>query len=131
MYGSTWEQQKSGLAIREDEFSWQASFKSDPRFFLRRIKAEPQKFTDVLLGDVNDDISSMLLSEFLEKTGWMNWDYVIFEGIGKVDDDYPKTVASFDRIVSVSKPAFEAIGDQVQNSFLKKDADRWNVVLSL
>ena len=50
-----WTYQKSGLGLREDEFSWQGSVESDPRFFLRRSKDETEKVTDLLFGELSDD----------------------------------------------------------------------------
>ncbi|GAA6147755.1 hypothetical protein NBRC116586_08170 [Pseudooceanicola nitratireducens] len=126
-----WTYLKSGLGLREDEFSWQGSVESDPRFFLRRSKDEPEKVTDLLFGDLSDDAVEPLLVEFLRLSGGVVGRQLTFTNIGRQDDNHDATVAKFDRVARVGKRAVELSGQLIVNSRLEQDGKHWNAVLKL
>lgn len=126
-----WAYQKGGLGLREDEFSWQGSVESDPRFFLRRSKDEPEKVTDLLFGDLSDDAVEPLLADFLHASGGVGGKRLVFTNIGRQGDSHDATVATFDRVAKVGKSAVILSGGLVQNSFLSQDGNHWNAVLEL
>lgn len=126
-----WTYQKSGLGLREDDFSWQGSVEDDPRFFLRRSKDEPERVTDLLFGDLSDDAIEPLLAEFLRLSGGISGKRLTFTNIGHRDDCHDSTVAEFDRVARVGKNAAGLLGRSIRNSFLDQDGKHWNAVLEL
>ncbi|MDF2232418.1 hypothetical protein P2H44_07625 [Albimonas sp. CAU 1670] len=126
-----WTYRKSGLGLRDDDFSWQGSAEIDPRFFLRRSKTEPKKITDLILGNLPDNKIETLLAEFLMATGGLMDDCLIFTSIGTKSDKHDDTVATFDRIASISSKSAALAGRTTENIFLDPDGDYWNAVLIL
>jgi hypothetical protein len=126
-----WKARPSGLKLREDDFSWQGAVESEPRFFLRRSKDEPEKISDLLFGQLTDDVVELLLAEFMRKSGGISGSRLVFTGIGKRDDSHDATVAMFDRIAKIGTNAVVLAGRIVISRFLDQDGNRWNVVLEL
>ncbi len=126
-----WTYQKSGLGLREDEFSWQGSVESDPRFFLRRSKDEPEKVTDLLFGELSDDTAEAMLAEFLRLSGGIRGKRLVFTRISRRGDSHDATVATFDRVARVGTNAVVLSGWLVNNRFLDQDGNHWNAVLEL
>jgi hypothetical protein len=126
-----WTYQNSGLGLREDEFSWQGSIESDPRFFLRRSKDETEKVTDLLFGELSDDAVDPLLAEFLRLSGGIDEKRLVFTSISRRGDSHDVTVANFDRVAKIGTKVVVLLGGFVDNSFLDQDGNHWNAVLEL
>ena len=124
-----WKLQKSGLVLREDEFSWQGSIKSDPGFFLRRSKEETEKVTDLLFGKLSDDVVEPLLAEFLRLSGGIGGKRLVFTNIGRRGDSHEATVATFDRVTRVGTNVVVLSCGLVANKFLDQEGNHWNAVL--
>jgi len=131
MAGFEWQAQTSGLKLREDEISWHGAFESDPRFFLRRSKYNLQEMSDLLFGDLADNEIERLLAEFINITGGLSGNQIIFSAIGHKEDDHSQTVAVFDRTVKIGQNVMVTLGRVIDNSFLDQSGDKWNVVLKL
>ena len=126
-----WNHQPSGLRLRKDDFSWQASFDGDNRFFLRRELQQSGVLTDLLCGDLADRQVADLLAEFLSTTGGITEPKVIFTNIAPQAAAFETTVASYDRIVVIAKLAIAALGLKVGNAHLDQQSGRWDAVLTL
>jgi len=129
MIGMAWQTHSSGLRTREDDFSWQGALESDPQFFLRRSKDEPEKTTDVLFGQLTDEDIVPLFAEFLDVSGGIPSSRIVFASIGRIDESHDDTVATFDRVVKIGTDAAALVGRFVMNRFLERDAGRWNAIL--
>lgn len=126
-----WTYQKSGLCLHEDEFSWQGNVEVDPRFFVRRSKNEPEKVTDLIFGQVSDDAVGPLLAEFLQLSGGIHGNRLVFCSIGRRDDSHDATVVAFDRVVRIGTNVLSMSGRSLKNSFLDQDGSHWNAVFDL
>ena len=124
-----WNKQQSGLALREDEFSWQASFSGDGKFYLRRSKDRPDEITDLLFGVVQDDVAAELLAEFVDRTGSIHGSELTFSNIAELEQDRLQTIASYDRVVVVTQKALQLINYRLVNNFLEQDGRCWNAVM--
>lgn len=125
-----WAYLDSGLGLRQDEFSWQGSFKDDPRFYLRRDVDNPNDITDLLLGNVEEAVASKLLAEFLVATGGLVLSSpLVLKAIANDSHDFNDVVAKFDQLVGVTTIALESIGLRKLNATLQDDLGRWNAVV--
>lgn len=131
MYGNTWEPQDSGLALREDESSWQGSYELDMRFYLRRDKVDPKKVTDLIFGNLNEATSARYLAEFLDKTGGIQHDKLVFTDIGRFGGAHAQTISNYDKTIVVAKRAVGMTQHIVTNCLLEPDGPIWNAVLLL
>jgi hypothetical protein len=129
MYG--WQQQDSGLAVREDEYSWQGSSRDDPLFFIRMSKSDPSMFTDFLFGNLPDDQIVRLLSDFVSLHSGFTKDRIVFTAISSLSDSPVHTSSVFDRIVRIGKEAALSLGRVSKDSFLEQYGTKWNAVILL
>lgn len=126
-----WQTLPSGLKIRQDEFSWQGACVSDPRFFLRRDKFQTQNITDLLFGDLDDNQVASLLTKFLDETGGISGDGLVFRAIASAEDPNEHVVAIFDRIDGIGRRCAGNLSVIVARSFLDPDGGKWKAVLLL
>ncbi|WP_131822028.1 hypothetical protein [Salipiger thiooxidans] len=131
MFGPNWETLSNGLAVRVDDFSWQGSFREDPRFFLRRDKSQPDRITDCLFGEVPDDQAAMLLAEFISYSGLPASSRLTFSRISDIHAAHEETVSKHDRTAKVARLALESLGIPVVTFYLEQSNLYWDTVLLL
>lgn len=131
MIGPKWTYQPSGLGLRQDEFSIQASLQKDRRFYLRRDRREPWVFTDLNFGDVSDNELPELLMEFISMSGGLQSPTVTVTDIARLDDEKEVVAARYDRIVAAFQNAVGIVGFDVQDVKLDKSKRRFNVIFQL
>lgn len=117
--------------LRADDYSWQASYNSDPLFFLRREKGRPDLVTDCLLGQLNSEHASELLAEFLHVTGPQISSRLIFSKISDRLTDHSVSVAQHDQISKVARSALGALGVGVSDIQLEPNGSEWDTIVCL
>ena len=131
MAGFEWQRQPSGLGFRQDEMSWQGSYADDPRFFLRRCKSDLAVFTDVLSGDLSEDLCAEILAEFIALSGGLVGDRLVFEAIAPKDALKQEIVDTFNRISAIAKSAAALSERTPSNSYLHPNGHKWDAVVEL
>ncbi|TMV02573.1 hypothetical protein FGK63_20310 [Ruegeria sediminis] len=126
-----WSYYPSGLGIRKDDFSWQASYQRDQRFFLRRSLDDLSAVTDILVGDQGDDTSAKLFSEFLWRTGGIATETLTLNNIANRSDKPDVVVSSFDCITAIAKRALGMLDVTVADSHLQENGRFWDAVIRL
>ena len=131
MAGPKWRRQPSGFEILQDDTSRQSSYADDPRFFLRRCKSDLAVFTDLLSGDLSEDVCAELLVEFITLSGGLGGDRLVFEAIATQDADKQEIAATFDRISAIAKSAAALSRRTPYNSYLNPNGYKWDAVVEL
>lgn len=122
----------SGLALREDSYSWQGSTQQDNHFFLRRSKDEPNVISDLLVGNMDDETVAAFFSEFLTKTGGLVIERaVIIDAIASRDDPKSDVVAGFDRLVRIARLSFGNLHLNVADAMLEEYRGKWRALIKL
>lgn len=115
--------------MREDEFSWQGSHDSDPRFFLRRSKDNPQEISDILLGNMARPEVVTLFAAFLDATNGVVNGKLLLSNVTSQNENHEQTVELFDQLTSIAAEALNQLGFSLVNRFLEPSGRNWNAVL--
>lgn len=126
-----WDYKASGLGLREDDFSWQACYRFDPKFFLRRDKMKPSIITDALFGQVKDETASKLLAEFLILTGHVTQTRLRFTNITSADLSFMRAALTFDKLITIGKMSMSELGKECTNSFLDVEGHYFDAIIEI
>ncbi|WP_171231031.1 hypothetical protein [Ruegeria sp. HKCCA6707] len=127
-----WSYGKSGLGLREDEFSWQASIEADKFFFLRRLKNEPNVLSDFALGSVDEHTASKHVAEFLSITGSSSLgEKIVLTSIGSADSDRQRALAASEPLVRVLTHALNRLSLVPKHVGIDKLRSQWCLVVSV
>ncbi len=126
-----WHYEDSGLGLRNDEWSWQGSYRGHPSFLIRRSKYDPSVIEDLLPGDLEGAACSILFAQFLECSGGLPIRRMRIASIDRRSAPHDEVVKKYDFVIKVSKAAIQLGGGQVTNSYLDQNRDRWDAVMEL
>jgi hypothetical protein len=127
---TNWRRLESGLALREDEFSWQGSRVEDNRFFLRREKSDPRRITDLLTGEAPRDVSALLFADFLRYSGGLEGqDSLVFLAIAKKTDDYASVVQNFNSVTQIIDLTLGELRVSKRHELLQDSLEHWNAIV--
>ena len=124
-----WQYLASGLGLRDDEFSWQGSFRDDPSFFLRRDKDRLNRITDLQIGKASEEVAAQLLADFLECTGGLvAGKPLIFPTLARIQEEHPIVIKVFDQTVRISERALSKLGFEGITAKLNDDLGYWSAI---
>lgn len=126
-----WTQYQSGLLFREDEFSWQGASPQDDRFFLRRLKTDPSKFSDFLMGSLTEGHVSVVFRAFLDLSGGLKSELLTFTSVAALTDACAVAEAKLSRIERLVIQVCGNFGCAVSGAKLEKTEAGYSVIVDL